>query len=345
MNLKKIRRADHCLNCNTPLSIETDNFCSNCGQVNNTKKETALGLVKELVEEFLHLDSKVMKSLVPLLFKPGLLTVDYNQGKRARYFHPVRMFLIVTVIMFIVSNFSISQYERKRQEKINSYLADSVKAGIDPRSIRPDSLYSFDTETLEFERVANPSENDNRPNFYWSFGEVKVQKDTLQRFLDQGITDPTALMDTFKIKKTFFNTIFFSQAIKSQLAGNEKIVDYYKHKLPWLLFSLMPVFAFVLYLFYIRRKIFFVDHLIYAFHLHTATFVILTIEDLLSLISPIDTTWMYLYVPIYYFISLKKVYNQSVRKTIFKGIGIGVLYFLLGTVVLALIAAALFLMI
>ena len=338
MNLKKIRRADHCLNCNTPLSIETDNFCSNCGQLNNTKKETALGLVKELVEEFLHLDSKVMKSLVPLLFKPGLLTVDYNQGKRARYFHPVRMFLIVTVIMFIVGGLT-----SKQEESQTKNISKAKVATADSLSAERDSIYSFDTEKQELEKI--PKSGIDGSNISWSFGKVKIHKDTLQRFLNEGVVDPTALMDTFNIEKTIFNSIFFHQLVKTQLAGKDKLIDYYKHKLPWLLFSLMPVFAFVLFLFYIRRKIFFVDHLIYAFHLHTATFVIIIIQDLLSLISPIDTGWIYLYVPIYYFISLKKVYHQSTRKTIFKGVGIGVLYFSLGAIVLALIAAALFLMI
>ena len=338
MNLKKISRADHCLNCNTPLSIESDNFCPTCGQLNNTKKETAVGLVKELVEEFLHLDSKVIKSLVPLLFKPGFLTVDYINGKRARYFHPVRMFLIVTVIMFIVGGLTSKQEESqtKNTSKANVATADSLLA-------EGDSVYSFDTEKQTLEKI--PESSINGSDISWAFGEVKIHKDTLQRFLNDGVVDPTALMDSFNIEKTMFNSIFFNQLVKTQLAGKDKLIDYYKHELPWLLFSLMPVFAFVLFLFYIRRKIYFVDHLIYAFHLHTATFVIIIIQDLLSLISPIDTGWIYLYVPIYYFVSLKKVYHQSTRKTIFKGIGIGVFYFSLGAVAIALIAAALFLMI
>ncbi|MBK9638372.1 MAG: DUF3667 domain-containing protein [Bacteroidetes bacterium] len=345
MNLKKIVRASKCLNCETPLNIESDNFCPTCGQVNNTKKETAIGLVKELVEEFLHLDSKVIKSLVPLLFKPGFLTVDYINGKRARYFHPVRMFLIVTVIMFIVAGFSNTKEDEISKNKKQAEASDTSKVNSDAVKLENDSIYSFNTETLEFEKEEKNSSGIDNANFYWAFGSVKIQRDTLQHYLDQGITDPSALMDTFKIEKTFFNTIFFSQAIKSQLAGKDKIIDYYKHKLPWLLFSLMPVFAFVLYLFYIRRKIFFVDHLIYAFHLHTATFVVIILQDLITWLSPLNSDVLSYYIPIYYFISLKKVYGQSIPKTIFKGIGIGVFYFILGLLVLLLVAGLLFLMI
>lgn len=345
MNLKKISRADHCLNCNTPLSVESDNFCPTCGQLNNTKKETAIELVKELVEEFLHLDSKVIRSLVPLLFKPGFLTVDYINGKRARYFHPVRMFLIVTVIMFIVAGFSSNKEEAISKSKKQTATVDSSNVISDTLNLRADSTYIFNTETLEFERVGGDKTGVDNANFYWSFGSVKIQRDTLQHYLDKGVIDPSALMDTFKIEKTFFNTIFFSQAIKSQLAGKDKIIDYYKHKLPWLLFSLMPVFAFVLYLFYIRRKIFFVDHLIFAFHLHAATFVINIIQDLITWLTPLNSDILGFYIPIYYFISLKKVYGQSIPKTIFKGIGIGFFYLIFGFLVLLLVAGLMFLMI
>lgn len=344
MNLKKIIRANHCLNCNTPLIVESDNFCPTCGQLNNTRKETAVGLVKELVEEFLHLDSKVIKSLVPLLFKPGFLTVDYINGKRASYFHPVRMFLIVTVIMFIVAGFSNHNGNEISKSKKQSIPTDSSHVKGDVVDLEKDTVYVFNTETLEFQREERKL-GVNNANFYWSFDAVKIQRDTLQRYLDKGVTDPAALMDTFKIDKTFFNTIFFSQAIKSQLAGKDKIIDYYKQKLPWLLFSLMPVFAFVLYLFYIRRKIFFVDHLIYAFHLHAATFVIIIIQDLITWLTPLNSDFLSYYIPIYYFISLKKVYGQSIPKTILKGIGIGFFYLIVGFLVLLLVAGIMFLMI
>jgi Protein of unknown function (DUF3667) len=345
MNLKKIVRASHCLNCETPLNIETDNFCPNCGQVNNTKKETAFGLVKELVEEFLHLDSKVFMSVVPLLFKPGIITVDYIQGKRARYFHPVRMFLIITVLLFIIGGMASKKEDRLEKQQKLAAASDSSSFVANSQLSEKDSTYVFDTEKWSVDREEVDTDSIDHTNFYWGFGDVKIPKDTLQKYLDLGVTDPSVLMDTFKIEKSFFNTLFFNQAVKSQLAGKDKVFDYYKHKFPWLLFSLMPVFAFVLYLFYIRRKIFFVDHLIHAFHLHTATFVIIIFQNLITLLSPIHTNLFYLYIPIYYFISLKRVYKQSTSKTILKGLGIGVLYFILGIVVLLFIAALLFLMI
>lgn len=341
MNLKHIRRADHCLNCQTPLNQEKDNFCPSCGQVNNVKKETAIGLVRELIEEFLHLDSKVMRSLVPLLFKPGFLTVDYNNGRRARYFHPVRMFLTLTVVFFIISGLTDKPTAEKKEKNPD---ATAVLDSLAEDFKNADSSLVYDTEEgFVKEPVSNDSDQDI--GFSYAFGEVKVDPDSLQYFLDKGITDPEILMDTFKIDKKFINRFAFTQIIKKQKGGFKRIGDYYKSKLPWLLFSLMPVFAFVLYLFYIRKKIFFVDHLICAFHLHSASFVMLSIIGLLDFLLPFDVDWLLLYIPVYYFLTLKNVYKQSWIRTLVKGVGIGFLYFGLGLFSVAIITIILFLFI
>lgn len=341
MNLKHIRRTDHCLNCQTPLDQEKDNFCPSCGQVNNVKKETAIGLVRELVEEFLHLDSKVMRSLVPLLFKPGYLTVDYNNGRRARYFHPVRMFLTLTVVFFIISGLTDkTSPSAKKEPQDATAVLDSLAEDFK----NADSTLVYDTEEGFVKEPLRP-DSGQKVGFSWAFGEVTVDPDSLQSYLDKGITDPDALMDTFKIHKDFFNKFVFTQVVKKQQGGFKRIGDYYKSKLPWLLFSLMPVFAFVLYLFYIRKKIFFVDHLICAFHLHSAVFVLLSIVSLLDLFIPFDIGWLLLYVPAYYFLTLKNVYKQSWMKTLVKGFGIGFFYFGFGFVSILIISAILFLFI
>lgn len=336
MNLKHIKRSDTCQNCGTPLNAAQDNFCPHCGQVNNVKKETAIGLVKELIEEFLHLDSKVMASLVPLLIKPGFLTKDYNSGRRARYFHPVRMFLTLTVIMFIVTGMVSHHVEKEENAEKKSAHSDSSSA-VEQET---DSTLILDTEEgFKYESRTN---RPDRVGFRWSFGEVDVDPDTLSAYIERGITDEEALMDTFKIEKTFFNKLMFSQIVQKQKLGFKDLSSYYKSKLPWLLFSLMPVFAFVFFLMYVRRKIFFVDHLIFAFHLHSAVFLIISLSGLLGLITGLNTDWLLFYIPVYYYTAIRTVYGQGWMKTILKGSFAGFLYLILGIFVLAMVALVMF---
>lgn len=332
MNLKHIKRSDHCFNCNEPLNIEKDNFCSHCGQVNNTKKETAFGLVRELVEEFLHLDSKVSNSLIPLLTKPGKLTVDYNTGKRARYFHPVRLFLTVTVIMFLLNG--IFGKEKKvingKKDSDTIFTADSVS--LDGDSVK---FGSTDSTTFVY--------NDSVGKVNWNFGGSTVNKDSVLTMANAGYSREQ-IMDSLKIEHTFINKLVIGQVIKSRSTTFKEIKEYYRHRLPWIIFSLMPVFAFVVWLMYLRKKIYFVDHLIFAFHLHTAVFVLYSIMILLEGITGWTIfEWLELLIPVYYYLAIKNVYKQSWGKTILKGTLIGVMYFFLGLSTFVTIASAMFL--
>ena len=57
--------------------------------------------VQEELESLFNLDSKLVKSLVPLIVRPGLLTRAYLDGKRASYILPLRIYLLMSVVLFI----------------------------------------------------------------------------------------------------------------------------------------------------------------------------------------------------------------------------------------------------
>jgi hypothetical protein len=245
------------------------------------------------------------------------------------------------VVFFIISGLTDKPTAEKKEKSPD---ATAVLDSLAEDFKNADSSLVYDTEEGFVKEPLRP-DSGQKVGFSWAFGEVTVDPDSLQYYLDKGITDPDVLMDTFNIHKDYLNRFVFTQIVKKQQGGFKRIGDYYKSKLPWLLFSLMPVFAFVLYLFYIRKKIFFVDHLICAFHLHSAVFVLLSIVSLLDYFLPFDIGWLLLYIPIYYFLTLKNVYKQSWMRTLVKGFGIGFFYFGLGLFSVAIISAILFLFI
>ena len=83
----------------------------------------------------------------------------------------------------------------------------------------------------------------------------------------------------------------------------------------------MPLAALLLKLFYIRRKRFYMEHLVHTLYLHSFIFLVMTIYTLLHLLLPggILFTILFLASLSYFFISMKRVYGQSGMKTIFKG--------------------------
>jgi len=90
-----------CANCDTPLAGQ---FCGNCGQ-NAHLNRTLGGVFHDFLHGITHFDGKTWKTLPMLLFRPGKLTRDYIESKRARYVAPVPLFLLVVFLMFFVFSF------------------------------------------------------------------------------------------------------------------------------------------------------------------------------------------------------------------------------------------------
>ena len=102
LNHAAVADAHHaCANCDAPLS---GNFCANCGQKAHVHRSLA-HVGEEFVHGITHFDGKAWKTLPLLFFRPGKLTRDYIEGKRARYIAPVPLFLLVVFLMFFVFSF------------------------------------------------------------------------------------------------------------------------------------------------------------------------------------------------------------------------------------------------
>lgn len=57
----------------------------------------------ETFESFTHADSRLWRTLWLLLTRPGFLTVEFLEGRRARYLPPFRLYLVMSVVLFLVA--------------------------------------------------------------------------------------------------------------------------------------------------------------------------------------------------------------------------------------------------
>ncbi len=87
-----------CLNCGTTLQ---GSFCQACGQKAHIHRSIS-GIMHDLIHGVLHLDGKLWNTLPLLVFRPGRLTREYIEGKRARHVSPMAMFLFSVFLMFAV---------------------------------------------------------------------------------------------------------------------------------------------------------------------------------------------------------------------------------------------------
>ena len=86
-----------CLNCGSELS---GRWCSQCGQRAAELRPTVHELLHEAFHEFAHFDGKIVRTLKLLLFKPGALTREFLDGKRARSVTPIRLYLLCSLLFF-----------------------------------------------------------------------------------------------------------------------------------------------------------------------------------------------------------------------------------------------------
>jgi hypothetical protein len=95
-----------CSNCDTTGLGE---FCGHCGQKRSRPGDLSLAHAwHHLVDELLDVDSRIFRTLRVLFTQPGQLTLDYLAGRRARYVHPLRLFLVVSGIYFLAEAQTLS---------------------------------------------------------------------------------------------------------------------------------------------------------------------------------------------------------------------------------------------
>ena len=106
-----------CANCDVNLIGE---YCSNCGQRVDPHPPTIGHFAEEVVETVTHADSRLWKTLRRLLLQPGILTVDFFAGRRARYLPPIRLYFILSVAFFLVLALGPSKTETKLDLQVKS---------------------------------------------------------------------------------------------------------------------------------------------------------------------------------------------------------------------------------
>jgi hypothetical protein len=110
MRYKK-KQLPACTNCGNANMIEVK-YCPRCGQVNHDLNVPVKHLVAEVLENTIHFDSKMYRTIKALLFRPGFLTAQFNEGKRVSYVAPVRLYIFISFIFFFLLSMNSSKNDQ-----------------------------------------------------------------------------------------------------------------------------------------------------------------------------------------------------------------------------------------
>ena len=89
-----------CLNCGAPL---LGSHCHACGQPAHVHR-TLSAFFHDLLHGVFHFEGKIWRTLPLLAWRPGKLTREYIDGRRASYVSPIALFLFVVFLTFAVFN-------------------------------------------------------------------------------------------------------------------------------------------------------------------------------------------------------------------------------------------------
>ncbi len=337
--MKKRIKSPYCTNCGKVLQ-EEDNFCPNCGQENDNKQHSFGGVMSDLIQSFSSIDSRLRHSIPALIFRPAFLTKEYLRGKRQRYLDPIRMFITLVVLYFLIASIGS---DREIDTKGN-ITADSTLVAIATKS---DSLQTIEEGPLKFMVVENDTSVVVIDSLNSFNDELEIDDKhyiQIRAMVKSGITDESIILDSLNIANTFWNRFYYGEMIKFAKTDFKDLKDYFISKLPWITFFMMPVFALILKLIYIRRRYLFADHLIFAFHLHSFYFLIGILHVLISSITSFEPDEIANGSTIIYTLfALKNFYGQGWIKTILKSILLFMFYFITALISLIFIALFIFL--
>jgi Protein of unknown function (DUF3667) len=287
--------AAHCDNCGATLSGK---YCVTCGQRREAPVHTLWHFTQLATEDLTHADSRLWRTLGALLYKPGHLTREFLTGRRARYLPPVRLYLVLSVVFFLVasavqSKFVVVDFDDK---------AAGGKAAVVQELDEVPELKPKADETPE--QRANRVCADANYNGPWAA--------TLQPLI--------------------------RQACRKTLIDNSHVQEAFIHNMPRAMFIFLPLLAGFMMLMYWRPRHYYVEHLLLFVHNHAVAFLVLGVVLLLGKFVPDIPGLgiaIFVYFTWYMYRSMRVVYGQGRVLTVSKLMLLAFFYLVLASLMLA----------
>ena len=309
---------EQCKNCDKQFENSFD-YCPYCGQ-EKADKLTFGVLFSNTISNYFSIDARFFKSFIPLLIKPGVLARKFVDGKRLTYLHPAQFYLFISVVFFFLFSFSVRQTDNQFNQMLKEGFSkdatldslqevkETIQPNIEGVVTNLDSLSGIPSEELE---------------------ELKMVIDSVEQGPEVGFDFDRNLLDSLiannapheeKLKAMgmdddagFLTQRFFEQMLKFYEQQGDGIIQAFYDTIPIAMFLMLPLFAFLLKIFYWKRGIF-AHHMVFSFYfftfLFTAFSILLILSNWVKLPWWLDMLIIVSYL-IYLAIALRNFYKSS----------------------------------
>src|SRR5437762_5074805 len=328
----------HCENCGAELQ---GHWCAHCGQPAIDYRRSFRHVIADLLDEFLNWDSKFFATIALLIFKPWRLTNEFLAGKRVRYANPLRLYLIASILFFFAVNYG-TRGIKFEPGKIGPKDRAELEADLKNTDLPPEAREKLQALLQESSPSPAPSPVTS-PSSPPPSAQTSQQKKEYGKIGER----PFVAFDDAKSTTPFERWIEARAKEKMGEHGTKMglFISTLFSNLPYMMLCCIPLFAFVLKLLYIRRRLFYIDHLIYALHIHTFFYagimlIVLATIGLIRFAQGAIAGWLIALLWIAFvtqiFLSIRYVYRQGWFFSIFKFLFGGFVYLIVLVFALAI---------
>jgi len=341
------RRLTHCENCGAQLQ---GHWCAQCGQAAVDYRRSFRYVIADVLDSFLNWDSKFFTTIALLILKPWRLTNEFLAGKRVRYVNPLRLYLLASILFFFAVNYGTKGLKFE-PGKIDPKDRAEIEADLKKEDLPPAAREKLEAWLREAPAQASPAVVSPTPTTapsptagpHPSATSADKQKRQYGKIGER----PFVIVDSSSKSSTPFERWIEGRAKEKMGEHGTKMglfISTLFSNFPYMMLCCIPLFALVLKVLYVRRRIFYIDHLIYALHIHTFAYVgiMLIVLATIGLIRAapgpiagwtIALLWIAFVVQI--FLSIRRVYRQGWFISIFKFLFGGFVYLIVLVLALA----------
>jgi uncharacterized protein DUF3667 len=320
----------------------TGRWCSQCGQAAIDYRRSFRHVIVDILDSFLNWDSKFFATIVWLIIRPWHLTNEFLAGRRVRYLHPLRLYLLASILFFFVVNHwakslhvDPSQLSAKDRAEIEADISTD-------KDVPPEARAKIEKALQLKSPTPAPAPQDAASPVASAVEEPKKKESETK---NQGDFGPLLQMGSDEPSNSLGKWLMNRAKEKMGEHGTKMglFIATLFNNLPYMMLACIPLFAFVLKILYIRRRVFYVDHLVYALHIHSFAYLAIMLIVLITIglnrsIPGTLAGWiiaaLWITFAVQVFLSIRRVYRQGWFFTVFK-------FFLGGFAYLIVLAIAL----
>lgn len=335
-NVPDENQSANCLSCGAAMK---GLFCVECGQKNDNYRRSIFSLIVDLFGSVFSVESRIWRSWLALLFKPGKVAREFSDGRRTHWSSPVRVYLAMSIILFgfmgvtdtHLMSLDVDVRQKTDVEKpVEALTQADLQVKFKTHFFETQNEIDIRNKDRDFDLIERWFELGTQQGLAQAQQALKNVEDVeeIPQIGIGGETDEDGNFN-FVINGERIGTEGSSEIVTGFMKNPAVLTASFNKWLPRLMFIMMP-FTMLFGALFIRdkEKGLLFDHLVHAAYIHAVAFFLLFSGIILSKLIPGAWVFRAIFIGllIYLPLSLKRMFGRGWFKTILTSYTVGFIY-------------------